>query len=300
MRLRKIFRLERTRRYPINRDERGLSMRARCFERFNQGQQPIDVAASFGFKVETVRRYYADWKSRGANFDKQFAYAQELFKKTSHERKNNIQSFAKMLEVKEEEFESLLEKPHGLKRFMTRKLNFPIMIRADHKRSIALQLGLLLSEHLVDRGGKYEDVYLALQDLLDRNMMDRQDDEEAIESHNQIMAVVHKIIDADLRVEQNSAVKPDRLSADDVNVVVEWKLNSLMKTLEISYWENIATLTSTGLTKDQAREKMVQDLIDKGDLAGAKARRAYQKIVHPVKSLNQTPPQQSSHQPASD
>jgi polyhydroxyalkanoate synthesis regulator phasin len=41
---------------------------------------------------------------------------------------------------------------------------------------------------------------------------------------------------------------------------------------------------------EEAREKIYQDLVDKGDLEGAKAMRAYQDVIHPVKSSGQSLP----------
>ncbi len=45
-----------------------------------------------------------------------------------------------------------------------------------------------------------------------------------------------------------------------------------------------------GLTTEEAREKVYQDLIEKGDLKGAKALRAFQDKVHPPKTNDQIPP----------
>ena len=48
----------------------------------------------------------------------------------------------------------------------------------------------------------------------------------------------------------------------------------------------------------QAREKLYQDLLDKGDLEGAKAMRAYQDIVHSLKDGDQDPPSSPSRPPS--
>ncbi len=49
--------------------------------------------------------------------------------------------------------------------------------------------------------------------------------------------------------------------------------NSLKRKKEASYW---ARLMSDGLTLEQAREKVYQGLIEKGDLKGAKVMREFQ------------------------
>ena len=45
-----------------------------------------------------------------------------------------------------------------------------------------------------------------------------------------------------------------------------------------------------GYTMEEDREIMYKDLVDKGDLEGAKVLRAYQDAVHPMKSAVQVPP----------
>jgi hypothetical protein len=44
-----------------------------------------------------------------------------------------------------------------------------------------------------------------------------------------------------------------------------------------------------GKTVEQGREKVYQDLLDKGDIEGAKSMRKYQDIIHPLKNNNQPP-----------
>jgi hypothetical protein len=52
----------------------------------------------------------------------------------------------------------------------------------------------------------------------------------------------------------------------------------------------MAELMGEGLTLEQAREKVYQDLLKKGDLERAKMMRAFQDVVHPLKPGDQTPP----------
>jgi hypothetical protein len=44
-----------------------------------------------------------------------------------------------------------------------------------------------------------------------------------------------------------------------------------------------------GLTKDQAQEKIYQNVVDSGNLEGAKKVRAYQNLIHPLKTGDQQP-----------
>jgi len=62
-----------------------------------------------------------------------------------------------------------------------------------------------------------------------------------------------------------------------------------MKKSEITYWLRIGALMAAGLTREKAREKMYQDLLEKGDLKGAKMVRVFQDKVHLLKTNDQIP-----------
>ena len=126
MKLRGLFRIRKSRKYPIKRDQEGLSLRARCFERFQEGQRPAAVAQELNMKETTACRYFRDWQRQGPDFERQYAYLKELFKQTSPDRAKNIQLLARTFGITEEEFESLLSRPHGLRQLMTGKLYFPM------------------------------------------------------------------------------------------------------------------------------------------------------------------------------
>jgi len=293
MRLSGIFRSKKSRRYPIKRDQQGRSLRARCFERFEQGQRPAAVAMELNMKETTVFRYFTDWKRLGPNFDKQYSFVKQLFKKTAPDRDKSIESYARVLGIEKEQFEAILEKPQGLKQFLAGRLYFPIMVDADHKRHMSLQLGILIAEHLINKGGEFQDVYLALRTLLQKNKRFRQNEEDAIEADNQFMALIHRILELDLENERKGAVKRDRLTEDEIDQLLKSEQESFIKRMEVSYWKNIATLMMEGISREQAREKMYRDLLDNGNVEGAKALRAYQDITDPLKPRRQEPPPSS-------
>ena len=55
------------RKYPIKRNEQGLSARQQCFQLFDQGNLPAGVAPSVKVSKLTARRYFADWKKQPEN-----------------------------------------------------------------------------------------------------------------------------------------------------------------------------------------------------------------------------------------
>jgi hypothetical protein len=46
---------------------------------------------------------------------------------------------------------------------MSGKLYFPGQADADYRQYVVLELALLISDHLIENGGNFEDVYFAFQ-----------------------------------------------------------------------------------------------------------------------------------------
>ncbi len=290
MKLRRLFHIKKARKYPIKRDKEGLSLRARCFELFEQGKRPAEVARELKMEETTAYRYFRDWKRLGPNFETQYAYVKSLFIKTAPDRDRNIEIFAKACGISKEEFGAILSRPHGLRRFLTGQLYCPVNADADHKRYIALELALLFSDHLIKYKGKFEDIFLALKRYMHKAKKYREEEDAAIEEENELMKFVHAVLVADMENERQGRVKPDTLSEEERNALIRFGIESEMKKTEMFYWLRIGVLTATGLTSEQAREKMYQELLEKGDLKGAKMIREFQDKVHPVGKNDQLPP----------
>lgn len=283
MKLSKLLRIRRSRRFPIKRDEAGLSLRARCFKLFEQGKRPVGVAGELKMEKTTVYRYFRDWKRFGPNFERRYAYVQSLFSKTAHDRDNNIELFARVCRISKEEFETILSQPHGLRRFLSGKFNFPINADVDHKRHVALELAVLISDHLITDGGNFEDVYFTIKRYLHDHQEYREDVDTDVREENKAMELIHAILEADMERERKGRIKPDTLSEEERNALMKMGIKAEMKKVEKDYWFRIGVLVATGLTKEEAREKIYQDLLEKGDIKRAKLLREFQDLVHPVK-----------------
>jgi hypothetical protein len=283
MKIGRLFHVKRARKYPVIYDEKGLSLRERSFDLFWLGKRPVEVAVKLNAKESTIFRYFRDWKKLDPNFDLQYAYVKSLFNKNSPDRDKNLDLFSKACGISKEQLESILSAPHGLRRFLTGKLYFPVQADADHKRSVALKIAVLFSDHLVKNKGYYEDIYYALDRYMKRNMKFREAEDEDIIEQNKVMKLIHGVLAADLKNEWRDRVKPDTFSQEEREALMRYGIESEIKSLEAEYWIRIGKLTAEGLTPKQAREKMYQDLLKKGDLKIAKAMREFQDKVDPVK-----------------
>ena len=90
-----IFRKRKSRKYPIQYDDRGQSLRTRCFQLFDELMRPVEVTRELGMKESTAERYFYDWKGIGPNFERKYSYVQGLLKKTNPNRGETIRLFAK-------------------------------------------------------------------------------------------------------------------------------------------------------------------------------------------------------------
>jgi hypothetical protein len=121
------------------------------------------------------------------------------------------------------------------------------------------------------------------------NQINREEEDEDNKEENENIAFARKLIEADVEDEKQGRVKPDRLSDQERNRILKWGQQSALKDLEKKYWLRIAELMVEGKTVEQGREKIYQDLLDKGDIEGSKMMREYQDLIHPLKINNQPP-----------
>jgi len=283
-----IFRRTKRRKYPIIRDETGKSARQRCFEMFEDQVSFKEIAAATGAKLDTVYRYHLQW-SKNPGIETRIKYFKKQLHPLAPDRERQIELFAQVLGIPKEQFEIILHQPHGLRRLFSGKIYFPKQAEADHKYYLAMELATLISDHLLKNGGKIEDVKYAFEHWLKENQINREEDDEDIKKENNNIAFTRKIIEADVENEKQGRVKTDRLSDEERNAILKWGQQSAAKKLERIYWSRIAELMVEGKTVEQGREKIYQDLLEKGDIEGAKSMRKYQDIIHPLKNNNPPP-----------
>ncbi len=222
------------------------------------------------------------WK-KNPDFDRLYTYIKSLFSKTSPDRDKNIELFAKTCGIEKEEFETLLSQPHGLQRLMTGKIYLSAHADADHKRSLALELALLFSDHVINNGGKFEDIYFGIKYYIQENMMYRKEEDAEIKEENKIMPLIHKVLEVEMEKERQESVKPDTLSEEErlkVNkIAVEFQIRGTVR----QYWMRVISLMAGGLSEEHAREKIYQDIVDRGDPEMAKKIREFQDKYHAIK-----------------
>jgi hypothetical protein len=280
MNLRKLFGLKKSRKYPIQRDWYGKSLRKRCFEAFDEGERPVQVARELKAKETTVFRYFQQWNKVGPTFEKQLTYIKGLLAKDSPSQGRMLEFFSDICGVTVEEFQAILSTPHGLRRLLTRTLPLPVYKDIADKRVMALDIATVIQEHLVKPQGSYEDVLYAFNHLMKKSQIHRQKVDSSIEQQNREIEIVQKLQKAAFE-EQQARPKPHplliRRAQAEMNQIRAAKLEDAI----LSYWWRKAELMMGGLTPEQAREKMTQILTDGYDFKRAQIMKGLQNKIDP-------------------
>lgn len=285
----KVFGRKKRRKYPIKRDENGKTARKRCFEMF-QNKVPLpEIAKTVDVKIDTVYKYYQQW-ARNPKIEQHLAYYKWILDKSAPDRERSKEIAANLFGISKEQLDTILQKPYGLRRLLSGKIYFPVQADAAHKRYIAMELAIVISDHLLKHGGKIEDAYFAFRRWMQQYQLRREEEDEYTKEENKDIVFLRRIIEADLEIERRGRVQPERLSAKERDTILKWGVQSVVRQMEIMYWIRISLIIAEGKTIEQAREKIYQDLLDNGDIESAKRMRQYQDIVHPLKTDDKQPP----------
>jgi transposase len=109
------------RKYPIKKDEFGMSRRQWAFSYFDRGMSPAEVAAKVGISVKTARRYKADWNKRTANMEIEYRVLKNIQKNKPEQFEGLVTLWSEFLGMAKEEVVERLQKPWGLKQLLLRK-----------------------------------------------------------------------------------------------------------------------------------------------------------------------------------
>lgn len=281
MNLKRLFGPKKGRKYPIKRDWSGKSLRRRCFELFDEGKRPVEVAAELRANKKNVFRYFRQWKKIGPNFEKQLAYIKGLLNKDSPDRERMLKFMADIAGITVNELLIILSKPHGLRRLLTRTIPLPVHKEIANKRVMALDIAMVIQDHLLNHGGQYEDVLFALNHLMKQNQKRRQKVDSDIESKNLEMEVFRKLDEIVLEERQKRPqLDPQfiRKAKAEVNQIFTGKLREAV----FSYWRRKVELVNEGLTAVQARERLTQLLTDGYDTNRAQMMKAFQDKIDPI------------------
>jgi len=277
------------RKYPVRYDAKGRSARRRCFEMFPDNTPLAEIARMTGLKLDTVRRYRLQWKA-APDFEARYNFAKKSLLKTSPYRERTIELLAGTYKITTGQLETILSQPNGLRRLLKGNIALPVHQNAGHRLYIALAVAMTISELLERHGGQLDDVLFAFRKFMMANKQHREEEDADVKENNWRMSVIHKILEIAAEQERQGWVQPDRLTETEQDAIIRYGLDLRKKNEEALYWIGIVSYLAEGLTEEQAREKIYQDLTIEGRPDDAKKLRQYQDFIHPVSKKDKPPP----------
>ncbi len=112
----------RSRKYPVRRDEYGRSARQRCFIVFDGGRGPAEASLATGISKRTARRYFAAWKKLPPNMGLRYRMVRAMHRshpEFTHETIRMLGAELGMTGVEVLERLDDIEKPWGIRRLVT-------------------------------------------------------------------------------------------------------------------------------------------------------------------------------------
>ena len=133
------------------------------------------------------------------------------------------------------------------------------------------------------------------------NQARRKQEDEVVKQENMQIALIRAILDAGAEAERLGRVQPNELSAEEISEIIRSGEHSArtraIRDLQKVYWMRIGELKAEGLTPEQAREKLYQDVVDQSDANASEVFRLIQDTIHPLKPGGDSSPRPSQEPP---
>jgi hypothetical protein len=138
--------LPRGRKYPIKKDEKGRSLRKRCFKLFQEGLKPPEAASILQMELTTARRYFSQWNQCPPPFESMYKSMKKELKIGGELSKNIISTISTTLGMPEWEVVQMLSRPNGLKRLIKGDLfnQYKERIFSAQEQRLEAALGLVV------------------------------------------------------------------------------------------------------------------------------------------------------------
>jgi transposase len=161
------------RKFPIRRDEFGMTRRQWSFYYFDHGMLPAEVAPKVGISKKTSRKYYSQWKKLPRDLEKSYRVIKEILKRHPEFSELLLKNISDQLGLPLDELSKRLQEPWGLRRtLMVRsgdKGNTGNGLNEQDKFKQWARLRAAISIiHLYDAGGVPLERIMAELDKLDK------------------------------------------------------------------------------------------------------------------------------------
>ena len=156
------------RKYPIIRDERGKTARARCFESYDKGERPAEVAKKLKISPKTAYQYHFQWKKLPKHYEEEYQALRKYLKERPEARNNIIRALSRELGMPEYKIKLWLESPWGLKQIKSGKWKEIVERQREIKAAKNWRVSRLFIEAMKDHGFTLDEIIDHFQKLIDK------------------------------------------------------------------------------------------------------------------------------------
>lgn len=156
------------RKYPIIKDERGKSARARSFEAYDAGKRPVKVARTLGISPKTAYQYHYQWKKLPKHLEENYQLLKKRLKERPELREEIIKTLSEKLGEPEYRIRSWLQSPWGLKQIMSGEWRANLERKRKIEEKKRTETAMKFIDTFTIQGVPLDEILKALQKLADK------------------------------------------------------------------------------------------------------------------------------------
>jgi hypothetical protein len=156
------------RKYPIQKDEAGHSLRKRAFILFKEGKRAVEVAKMLGMKPATASRYFSEWNQCPPNCEGTYSILKKALKTKGELSPRIVGMISTARGMPEWEVVEMLSQPHGLKQLIKGDLPLQRKKLAYNSQEQRLEAALSLVVLYEQSGIPVDLINREIRKLLDR------------------------------------------------------------------------------------------------------------------------------------
>ena len=165
-RLMPLFSKKDKRKYPIRRDEYGRTVRRRCFDAFDKGNRPAEVARSVGISLKTACTYLYQWNKLPKHSEEKYQQMKDTLKAAPYLRERIIRILSEELDMPPSKVRAQIESPWGIKQLVNGKWRALIDDKYEKERQHRRKAADLIIKLHEDQGIPLADIIKGLEKLL--------------------------------------------------------------------------------------------------------------------------------------
>jgi hypothetical protein len=157
-----------TRKYPIKRDEYGMTARQRCFQSFDKGLRPSEVTRGVGISLKTACTYFYQWKRLPKHLKLNYRIMKRALAELPGLREEIIRTLSKKLKMPKRKIKAQLESPWGIRQLVDGKWRTLVNLKEEEEKQLRLKVAYRIVRLCEERGLSLRDISHELNKLQQR------------------------------------------------------------------------------------------------------------------------------------